>query len=140
MPKSTNGNNPGNSAGPDYLGLLAFLVKPLLEDSEALSIDCEWVNNNQRVWIRLAFEDSDKGRVYGRGGRNLQSISTVLTKAAMAAGQSLCLDVYEDSTNQNSRPNHRRRQETDRQFAPTRPRSDRQNMPKLSIRSRWQEE
>lgn len=82
-------------ARPDYPGLVQFLIRPFLESPDSLSWDCEESNHNQRVWIRLAFEGTDKGRVYGRGGRNLQAIRTVLATAAAAAGQSLYLDIYE---------------------------------------------
>lgn len=80
--------------GPDYEGLVRFLVEPFLESPEALSVDCEISSSRQRVWVRLAFDVGDKGRVYGRGGRNLQAINQVLTAVARAAGHSLYLDVY----------------------------------------------
>jgi predicted RNA-binding protein YlqC (UPF0109 family) len=86
----------------DYLQLVKFLVKPLLDSPESLSLDCEVANDQQRVWIRVAFEGEDKGRVFGRGGRNLQAIRTVLSAAAAAAGQSVYLDIYE-SQNTSSR-------------------------------------
>lgn len=82
-------------ASPDYSGLVEFLVSPFLESPDSLSVDCEQANQNRRVWVRLAFESADKGRVYGRGGRNLQAIRTVLETAAKAAGQTLYLDIYE---------------------------------------------
>ncbi|MGK7904773.1 MAG: KH domain-containing protein [Hormoscilla sp.] len=83
------------SPGPDYAGLVRFLVEPFLESPGALSVDCEISSSSQRVWIRLAFDVADKGRVYGRGGRNLQAINQLLTAVARAAGHSLYLDVYD---------------------------------------------
>jgi uncharacterized protein len=85
-------------ASPDYVGLVRFLIEPFLESPTSLSIDCEKSNANGRVWIRLAFEGADKGRVFGRGGRNIQAIRTVIQAAAQAAGQSVNLDIY-DSEN-----------------------------------------
>ncbi|MBC6477382.1 MAG: KH domain-containing protein [Hormoscilla sp. GM7CHS1pb] len=82
------------SRGPDYEELVRFLVEPFLESPEALSVDCEISSSGPRVWIRLAFDVADKGRVYGRGGRNLQAINQVLTAVARASGQSVYLDVY----------------------------------------------
>lgn len=79
---------------PNYSELVRFLIEPLLESSESVSVDCEQLNNRQRVWIRLAVSSSDKGRVYGRGGRNLKAIRAVLTAAAKGVNQSICLDVY----------------------------------------------
>ncbi len=92
------------NASPDYIGLVKFLIEPFLEAPQRLSIDCEKSNANERVWIRLAFEGADKGRVFGRGGRNIQAIRTVLQAVAQAAGQSVHLDIYDsDSSNGSSR-------------------------------------
>src|SRR5919202_6415366 len=82
-------------ASPDYVGLVRFLVEPFLESPQRLSIDCEKSSSKGRVWIRLAFEGADKGRVFGRGGRNIQAIRAVIQAVAQAAGQSAHLDIYE---------------------------------------------
>lgn len=79
---------------PNYEGLIRFLIQPFLESPESLRVDCEVSQNRSRVWVRLAFEGSDKGRVYGRGGRNIQAIKTVLEAVARTAGHSAHLDVY----------------------------------------------
>ena len=79
---------------PDYPGLVRFLIEPFLESADSLSIDCETSENAARVWIRIAFEGEDKGRVFGRGGRNIQVIKTVVAAAAACAGHSAYLDVY----------------------------------------------
>jgi hypothetical protein len=80
--------------GPDYFSLVKFLVTPFLESSDSLSVDCEEAKQSERVWIRLALESEDKGKIYGRGGRNINAIRTVLETAATAVGQSIYLDVY----------------------------------------------
>lgn len=79
---------------PDYSGLVRFLIEPFLESTDSLRIDCETSENAARVWIRVAFEGEDKGRVFGRGGRNIQVIKTVVAAAAACAGHSAYLDVY----------------------------------------------
>jgi predicted RNA-binding protein YlqC (UPF0109 family) len=83
------------SAIPDYLGLVKFLVQPFLEYPDALSVDLEHCQQDQRIWVRLAFDETDKGKIYGRGGRNLQAIRSVLETAAIGVGRSLYLEVYE---------------------------------------------
>jgi hypothetical protein len=90
-------------SSPDYAGLVRFLLTPLLESPNTLSIDCEKANNSQRVWMRLAFEASDKGRVYGRGGRNIQAIRTLLNTSAASAAQSLYLEIYDGETQSSSK-------------------------------------
>lgn len=81
---------------PDYDGLVRFLIEPLLESPELLSFDCENISSTKRVWIRLAFEDNDKGKIYGRGGRNIQAVRNVLQTAAKMAGETLYLEIYEN--------------------------------------------
>lgn len=84
-----------NLTNPDYAKLVRFLVQPLLDSPAALKVDCEVIPAKARVWVRLAFEDSDKGRVFGRGGRTIQAIRIVLEAVAQAAGHVVHLDVYE---------------------------------------------
>lgn len=81
-------------ANPDYAGLVKFLVQPFLESPDSLKVDCEVSESKAKVWVRLAFEGSDKGRVFGRGGRNIQAIRTVLEGIARASGHSAHLDIF----------------------------------------------
>ena len=106
MPETNALSRPLTAARPDYPQLVRFLVKPLLDSPESLRLDCEVANDQQRVWIRVAFEGEDKGRVFGRGGRNLQAIRTVLSAAAAAAGQSVYLDIYEGENTPPRRQQH----------------------------------
>jgi uncharacterized protein len=57
-------------------------------------VDCEVAPGPRRVLIRMAFEGEDKGRVFGRGGRNIQAIRTVLQAVAQTVGYTAHLDVY----------------------------------------------
>lgn len=86
------------TASPNYVELVRFLVQPFLESPETLSVDCEISQALKRVWVRIAFESTDKGKVFGRGGRNIQAIRTVIAAAATAAGQSTYLDIYGSTT------------------------------------------
>jgi len=87
-------STPSRSASPDYAGLVRFLIQPFLESPESLKVDCEISPSRPRIWIRLAFDSSDKGRVFGRGGRNIQAIRTVLEAAAQPFGQAVYLDIF----------------------------------------------
>ncbi|BAT56090.1 hypothetical protein NOS3756_50920 [Nostoc sp. NIES-3756] len=86
------------TASPNYVGLVKFLMQPFLEAPESLSVDCEISSTLKRAWIRIAFESADKGKVFGRGGRNIQAIRTVLAAAAELTGQSVYLDIYGSTT------------------------------------------
>jgi predicted RNA-binding protein YlqC (UPF0109 family) len=92
LESQSNVDPSGNT--PNYSELLHFLLEPLLNPSESISVDCEQLNSTQRVWLRLAVDTEDKGHIYGRGGRNLTAIRTVLNAAAKATQQSIYLDVY----------------------------------------------
>lgn len=85
---------PLSATSPDYPGLVKFLLEPFLESPNSLKVDCEISSNKPKIWIRLAFEGEDKGRVFGRGGRNIQAIRAVIVAAAKLAGQSVYLDIY----------------------------------------------
>lgn len=87
---------------PDFAGLVRFLVEPFLESPDALSIDCEVQPTHSRVWIRVAFQGDDRGRVFGRGGRNIQAIRSVVAASARIAGWSVKLDVYGESAHETS--------------------------------------
>lgn len=93
MPNYVNSSSPA-SHQPEYAELVQFLLTPLLDIPEHLRIDCEWTNHNQRVLIRLALDQSDQGKLFGRGGRNLNAMRTVLNAAAAVAQQSVSLDIY----------------------------------------------
>ncbi|MFN6569055.1 KH domain-containing protein [Nostoc minutum NIES-26] len=86
------------TASPNYVELVRFLIQPFLESPESLSVDCEISQTLNRAWIRIAFDSTDKGKVFGRGGRNIQAIRTVIAAAAAAAGQSVYLDIYGSAT------------------------------------------
>jgi uncharacterized protein len=94
MPKTTNLSVQNERTSPDYIGLVKYLLQPFLDVPDSLVIDCEQLNSRPRIWLRVAFEGSDRGKVFGRGGRNIHAIRMVLATAATAAGQSLHLDIY----------------------------------------------
>ncbi len=74
--------------------MVTYLVKPFLESPDSLKVDCEISPRTSRVLVRVAFEGEDKGRVFGRGGRNIQAIRTVLQTIAKISGQTAHLEVF----------------------------------------------
>ncbi|MGK7926158.1 MAG: KH domain-containing protein [Spirulina sp.] len=79
---------------PNYEELVRFLIEPLLDSPDSLSVHCEIARSNQRVLVRVAFDGDEQGRVFGRGGRNIDAIRTALEAAALASGQSARLEIY----------------------------------------------
>jgi|SRR6478672_5495458 predicted RNA-binding protein YlqC (UPF0109 family) len=96
------------NASPDYAELIRFLLQPFLDSPESLSVDCELSHAQSRVWIRLAFEAADKGRVFGRGGRNIQAIRTVMEAVAQAIGQTIYLDIFGSGSTSRETPSEGR--------------------------------
>ena len=94
MPRESALSAGQNDPNPDYIGLVSFLLEPFLEDPKTLSIHCEQVASTKKLWLRVAFDDHDKGKVFGRGGRNIQAIRTVIKTAATNVNQSIYLDIY----------------------------------------------
>lgn len=84
----------------DYEGLIRFLMMPFLDCPSELKTDCEAPNNHNTVWLRVAFSPDDRGRMFGRGGRNIQAIRTVLQATATLHGHKLALDVYGEGSSQ----------------------------------------
>ena len=91
------------NSSPDYIGLVKFLLEPFIEEAE-LQIDCERVASTNKIWLRVAFDSADKGKVFGRGGRNIQAVGKILQTAAKNANQSLRLDVYNSDRLQTAKP------------------------------------
>ena len=87
---------------PDFEALVRFLVNPFLESPDALRLDLETLSDGQRLWIRVAFDGADKGRVFGRGGRNIQAIRKVLTETGALYNRSVHLDVYGESSHESN--------------------------------------
>jgi predicted RNA-binding protein YlqC (UPF0109 family) len=87
---------------PDYNALISFLLKPLLAHPEALRLDFESNSKSDRVWIRVAFDPEDRGRIFGKGGRTIQAVRTVVMTAAEEAGHSARLEVFDPNPDTNS--------------------------------------
>ncbi|MGB3136789.1 MAG: KH domain-containing protein [Nodosilinea sp.] len=78
----------------DFPGLVRFLVEPFLDSPDSLCIDCEENSAQSKVWIRIAFNSDERGKVFGRGGRNIQAIRTVVRATAALSGWSAYVDIY----------------------------------------------
>lgn len=103
-----------SQTSPNYPELVRFLVQPFLDSPESLRLDCEVSPRTSRVLIRLAIEGEDKGRVFGRGGRNIQAIRTVVQALAQAAGQVVHVEVFGGTGGQPSGREDRRNGGNDR--------------------------
>jgi uncharacterized protein len=95
-------DSPAATPTPDYAELAKFLFKPFLDHPETLRIDVEFSPVRQKVLIRVAFGDEDKGRAFGRGGRNITAIRTAIEGVAQAAGHTAHVEVFGAPANSGS--------------------------------------
>ena len=108
---------------PDYEQLVKFLFQPFLSATDAIGVDCEYTIERNRIWIRVAVAEPDRGSAFGRGGRNIQAVRTILQAAASAVGQSVHLDVYGNSPSSYSDSDRSRDGDLESPAASTKPRS-----------------
>jgi uncharacterized protein len=88
------------NTSPDYERLVRFLIEPFLDDPKSLYINSEIVNDRKKIWLRVAFDNGDRGKVFGRGGRNIQAIRNTLKTAGAVNQEVVFLDVYSDEPEQ----------------------------------------
>ena len=82
-----------NASPLDYQALARFLLEPLIDLPEDLHISSEITAHNTKVWLRVSLGQADRGRAFGRGGRNIRAIRTVLRAAGKNVGQNVSLEV-----------------------------------------------
>ena len=99
---------------PNYPALVSFLLEPFLDYPGDLRIDCELLARGTKHWLRISMNESDRGRAYGRGGRNIQSIRQVLESVGTISGHVVSVEIHEQN----------------RQFRPSSSSSDSSNGPK----------
>jgi uncharacterized protein len=79
----------------DYEALARFLMNPFLDEPAALKFHSETLAGGKKMWLRAAFnETEDKGRVFGRGGRNIKAVRTVIAAAAKRSAMMVNLSVF----------------------------------------------
>lgn len=79
----------------DYEALARFLMSPFLDKPEALKFHAESLAGGKKLWLRAAFdEDEDKGRIFGRGGRNIKAIRKAVMAAGKLEGKTVNLNVF----------------------------------------------
>ncbi|MEM8674420.1 MAG: KH domain-containing protein [Cyanobacteria bacterium P01_G01_bin.67] len=123
MPNKTELSGDQTAASPDYEQLVRFLIEPFLEEPQTLSVNLETNPNKRKIWLRVAFDKSDRGKVFGRGGRNIQAIRTTIQTAATANNDSVFLDIYSDEPPKSSDSSHNGRSSANnrRRSSPSKP-------------------
>jgi len=79
-------------------------MEPLLTHPEKLRVDCETNSKGDRILIRVAFDPTEKGRIFGRNGRTIQAIRTLLTTTGNNHDQVVRFDVFDPDPNSRDKP------------------------------------
>ena len=96
MPNKTELSGDQIATKNDYEKLVRFVIEPFLANPQTLCVHSEVNKSNSKIWLRIAFDKSDRGKVFGRGGRTIQAIRTTIQTSALAHGESVFLDIYSD--------------------------------------------
>ncbi|MEM6452662.1 MAG: KH domain-containing protein [Cyanobacteria bacterium P01_D01_bin.105] len=92
---SQNAPQSAPQSSADYEALARFLMNPFLDQPDLLKFHSETLSGGKKLWLRAAFaEDEDKGRVFGRGGRNIKAVRSVLAAAASRSDMVVNLSVF----------------------------------------------
>ena len=133
MPNKTELSGGQIAGSPDYEQLTRFLIEPFLENPQSLRLNSEPNPQRKKIWLRVAFDKSDRGKVFGRGGHNIQAIRNIIQTSASAHGEFVFLDIYSDEPERDERSGQRERSSSNgsnrRRKAPSKP------APKISNKS-----
>ncbi|MEM9212886.1 MAG: KH domain-containing protein [Cyanobacteria bacterium P01_F01_bin.150] len=129
-PSDTIALSSGEDKSVDYAEVIRFLIGPFLDSPDSLRLNCETNPRNGRVLIRLAIEGEDKGKVFGRGGRNIQAVRTTLQAVSVAMNQKVHLEIY--GSDSGRRKSDRPSNGGGRRSSPNPPRRNSRPRPNLS--------
>lgn len=78
---------------PTAAAVLAYLVRQLVDDPEAVTVD--QVARSRGVQLEVRVAPGDMGRVIGKRGRTAQAIRTVTRAAAVKDGTEVNIEFLE---------------------------------------------
>lgn len=105
----------------NFEALASFLIAPFLDHPEALKFHIENLAGGKKIWLRAAFDETeDKGRVFGRGGRNINAIRHVIAAAAKLSEMTVNLSVFGEPVAERSERGEQSGDRTDSRFGGSR--------------------
>ena len=78
----------------NYKELVEFVVKHLVTQPDAVSVESSEEDGGIKVLIRVAHEDV--GRIIGKRGATINAIRLLAKAAAVKAGERVDVDIIED--------------------------------------------
>ncbi|MCR4818185.1 MAG: KH domain-containing protein [Fretibacterium sp.] len=78
----------------NYKELVEFVVKHLVTQPDAVSVESSDEDGGAKVMIRVAHEDV--GRIIGKRGATINAIRLLAKAAAVKAGERVDVDIIED--------------------------------------------
>jgi len=110
----------------EYQALASFLLTPLTDLPEELQVSSEHSAQGKKVSLRVSLGQADRGRAFGRGGRNIRAIRTILRAAGKNADQVVSLEIVgDDGKERGDRPKPKPRKAGDSRSARPKPKPKR---------------
>ena len=78
----------------NYKELVEFIVKYLVTQPDAVSVESGEEENGTKVMIRVAHEDV--GRIIGKRGATINSIRILAKAASVKDGEKVAVDIVEE--------------------------------------------
>ena len=78
----------------NYKELVEFIVKYLVTQPDAVSVESGEEENGTKVMIRVAHEDV--GRIIGKRGATINAIQLLTKAAAVKTGKKMDVDIIEE--------------------------------------------
>jgi uncharacterized protein len=88
-----SGVDANEALAPTAAAVLAYLVRSLVDDPDAVQVDA--IERRRGVLLEVRTAPGDLGRVIGRRGRTAQSIRTVVRAAATKDGVDVDVDFVD---------------------------------------------
>ena len=78
----------------DYANLAKTIVRGIVDNPDAVEVDA--IDRGRSTVIEIAVADSDVGKVIGKGGRNIESIRSVVRAAGLRQHERVQVDLRND--------------------------------------------
>ena len=82
--------------------LVLIIARTLVDDTEAVEVECFEENGETTLNVRVA--SGDIGKIIGKQGRTARSLRTILSAAGMKLRRRYALNVEEESTDERTHP------------------------------------
>ncbi|MGH7640256.1 MAG: KH domain-containing protein [Candidatus Dormibacteria bacterium] len=84
---------PRDEPGPDYQGLVLFIVQQMVSRPEAVNVEAR--REGHRVGLRIQTAPEDLGKLIGKQGRHIEALRMVVRAASLRPRDRVTVEVEE---------------------------------------------